>query len=142
MYQLYRKVGKSAVFISKISKLVLRSLFKKPATLMYPVIPREWQERTRGHIGIIEEDCILCGICSKKCPTNCITVDRTKRKWIIERMQCIQCGCCVDVCPKKCLTMEKSYTSPETFKIVDTFDIPQPASNEVPAPKVETVVEA
>jgi formate hydrogenlyase subunit 6/NADH:ubiquinone oxidoreductase subunit I len=109
---------------------------------MYPVIPREWQERTRGHIGIIEEDCILCGICSKKCPTNCITVDRTKRKWIIERMQCIQCGCCVDVCPKKCLTMEKSYTSPETFKIVDTFDIPQPASNEVPAPKVETVVEA
>jgi len=128
------------VFVSKISKLVLRSLFKKPATLMYPVIPREWQERTRGHIGIVEEDCILCGICSKKCPTNCITVDRTKRKWIIERMQCIQCGCCVEVCPKKCLTMEKAYTSPETFKVIDTFEIPAPAPKVVEVPKVEQAV--
>src|SRR5674476_677890 len=142
MYQLYRKVGESTVLVSKISKLVLRSLFKKPATLMYPVIPREWQERTRGHIGIAEEDCILCGICSKKCPTNCITVDRTKRKWIIERMQCIQCGCCTDVCPKKCLTMEQAYTTPETFKVIDTFDIPQPAPKDVPVQKAETLVEA
>ena len=109
---------------------------------MYPVIPREWQERTRGHIGIVEEDCILCGICAKKCPTNCITVDRNKRKWIIERMQCIQCGCCTDVCPKKCLTMEQTYTTPETFKVIDTFDIPQPAPKVVPVPKVETLVEA
>ena len=142
MYQLYRKVGESLVLVSKISKLVIRSLFKKPATLMYPVIPREWQERTRGHIGIEEEDCILCGICSKKCPTNCITVDRNKRKWTIERMQCIQCGCCTDVCPKKCLTMEQAYTTPETFKVIDTFDIPQPAPKDVPVQKAETPVEA
>jgi ech hydrogenase subunit F len=142
MYQLHRKVGESTVLVSKISKLVLRSLFKKPATLMYPVIPRVWQERTRGHIGIVEEECILCAICSKKCPTNCITVDRAKRKWTIERMQCIQCGCCVEVCPKKCLTMEQAYTSPETFKVIDAFDIPQPAPKEAPTPKAETVVEA
>ena len=109
---------------------------------MYPVIPREWQERTRGHIGIVQEDCILCGICSKKCPTNCITVDRNKRKWTIERMQCIQCGCCTDVCPKKCLTMEQAYTTPETFKVIDNFDIPQPAPKDVPVPKAETPVEA
>ncbi len=130
------------MLVSKISKLVLRSLFKKPATLMYPVIPREWQERTRGHIGIVVEDCILCGICAKKCPTNCITVDRNKRKWIIERMQCIQCGCCTEVCPKKCLTMEQTYTTPETFKIIDTFDIPKPEPKVVPAPNAETLAEA
>lgn len=115
----------------------MKSLFKKPATLMYPVIPRVWEERTRGHIGIVEPDCILCGICQKKCPTNCITVDRNKRKWIIERMQCIQCGCCIEVCPKKCLTMEQAYTSPETYKVIHSFDIPAPAPKEAPAPKAE-----
>jgi len=130
------------LFESKISKLVLRSLFKKPATLMYPVVPRVWEERTRGHIGIVEEDCILCGICMRKCPTNCITVDRNKRKWIIERMQCIQCGCCVEVCPKQCLTMEQAYTTPETFKVVDTHDIPAPPPKAAPVATAAPAAEA
>lgn len=109
----------------KIGKVVLKSLFKKPATLMYPVIPREWQERTRGRVGISEADCIVCGICAKKCPTNAIAVDRKKRTWTIERMQCIQCSCCVDVCPKTCLIMENQYTEPGPEKVVDTYEIPK-----------------
>ncbi|MCB6993292.1 4Fe-4S binding protein [bacterium 210820-DFI.6.37] len=109
----------------RIGKVVLKSLFKKPATLMYPVVPREWQERTRGQIGIRKEDCIVCGICAKKCPANAITVDRNKRTWTIERMQCIQCNCCVEVCPKTCLTMENQYTEPGTEKVVHTFEIPK-----------------
>lgn len=102
------------------------SLFKKPATLMYPVVPRKWQERTRGHIAIDINSCIYCGICQKKCPTNAITVSRGDRSWTIERMQCIQCSCCVEVCPKKCLTNENSYTTPHTEKITDTFVGPPP----------------
>jgi formate hydrogenlyase subunit 6/NADH:ubiquinone oxidoreductase subunit I len=114
-----------AVATFRIGKVILKSLFKKPATLMYPVIPREWQDRTRGHISIRETDCILCGICGKKCPTNAITVDRDKRTWTIERMQCIQCGCCVEVCPKTCLNMEQKYTEPGSEKVVDTIEIPK-----------------
>ncbi|MCO7122505.1 4Fe-4S binding protein [Ihubacter massiliensis] len=109
----------------RIGKVVLKSLFRKPATLMYPVVPREWQERTRGQIGIRTEDCIVCGICAKKCPANAITVDRNARTWTIERMQCIQCNCCVEVCPKTCLTMENQYTEPGPEKVVDTFEIPK-----------------
>lgn len=105
----------------KLGKMVMRSLFKKPATLMYPVIPRKWEERTRGHIEIGIDSCIYCGICQKKCPTNAITVDRAKKAWSIERMQCIQCSCCVEVCPKKCLTNENAYTTPHTEKVVDRY---------------------
>ena len=50
----------------KFAKTVLKSTFKKPATLMYPVVEREWQERTRGSIDIDADKCILCGICGKK----------------------------------------------------------------------------
>lgn len=100
------------------------SLFKKPATLMYPVVPREWQERTRGHIDIDVDNCILCGMCQRKCPTNAITVDRNAHTWTIERMKCIQCGCCTDNCPKKCLSMAQTYTTPSPEKITDVFEIP------------------
>ena len=100
-------------------------MFKKPATLMYPVIPRQWQERTRGNIGIDAESCILCNICAKKCPTNAIKVDRDNRTWDIERMQCIQCGSCVETCPKKCLVMNPEYTTPDTVKVIDSISIPE-----------------
>ncbi|MDR1798147.1 MAG: 4Fe-4S binding protein [Clostridiales Family XIII bacterium] len=109
----------------KIGKMVMRSLFKSPATLMYPVVPREWKERTRGRIEIEIENCILCGICSRKCPTDAITVDRDAKTWTIRRMGCIQCSCCVEVCPKKCLVNVAGYTTPDVTKIEDTFTKPE-----------------
>jgi len=109
----------------KIGKMVLRSLFKKPATLMYPVVPKPWKERTRGRIEIDIETCILCGICAKKCPTDAIAVDRGARTWTIQRMGCIQCSCCVEVCPKQCLVNVAGYTSPGTQKVQDTFVKPE-----------------
>ena len=124
----------------RIGKVVLGSMFKKPATLMYPVIARQWQERTRGSIKIEEESCILCGICARKCPTNAIAVSRDQRTWAIERMRCVQCGSCVETCPKKCLFMLPEYTAPNAEKIVDCFDVPEQAKPEAPkaeAPKPE-----
>ncbi len=120
----------------KIGKLVLKSLFRKPATKMYPVVPREWQERTRGQIGITAEDCILCSICQKKCPANAITVDRKNATWEIEKMSCVQCNHCVLVCPKKCLHMEKQYTEPGYEKEVLKVNTPEPKK---PAPKKPAV---
>ena len=116
----------------KIGKMVLRSLVKKPATLMYPVVPRAWKERTRGRIEIDIDNCIFCGICSRKCPTDAITVDRNTKSWAIARMGCIQCCCCVEVCPKDCLENMAGYTSPDMGKIVDAFMKPD---EEAPAPQ-------
>jgi ech hydrogenase subunit F len=121
----------------KLGKMTMRSLFKKPATLMYPVIPREWQEHTRGHIAIEADECIFCSICQKKCPTNAIAVDKTERTWTIERMKCIQCNCCAEVCPTKCLRNENMYTTPSTEKIVDSFVGAPPKPKAKPTPKDE-----
>lgn len=119
--------------IMKIGKMIMTHLFKKPATLMYPVIPRKFEERTRGHIEIDVNECILCSICVKRCPTDAIAVERTGRTWAIDRLRCIQCGNCVDYCPKKCLYMRNAYTQPSTGKVAESFNIPQPAPKAAPA---------
>ncbi len=103
------------------TKTVLHNLFSKPVTRLYPYTPRIYPERTRGHIEIDIEECIFCGICSKKCPPAIIRVDRPNKIWDIESLGCIQCGFCVEVCPKKCLYMKQTYTQPDTYKRIDTF---------------------
>lgn len=130
----------------KIAKTVLKSAFKKPATLMYPVVEREWQERTRGSIDIEAEKCILCGICSKRCPADAINVDRKGGKWEIHRMQCVQCGECVEACPKNCLAMNPKYTEPEAEKVVDVVDVevkkPAPKADKADDKKADSKAEA
>lgn len=117
----------------KFGKTILGSIGKKPVTHMYPVVPREWEERTRGSVSIDGDNCIACGMCERACPTNAISIDKAEGKWTIQRMQCIQCSACVDCCPKKCLTMENQYTIPDVVKVVDTFDIPKKAPKKAPA---------
>lgn len=50
------------------TRTALKNLFSKPATRQYPQVPREYPARSRGHVEIDMEACILCGLCSRKCP--------------------------------------------------------------------------
>lgn len=119
----------------RFTKTVLKNLFSAPATRPYPETPREYPARTRGHVEIDIDTCILCGLCSRKCPTGAITVDRAGKTWTIGRFGCIQCGCCVETCPKKCLSMKQTYTQPGGEKTEDTFvktNMPEPVKKPVP----------
>lgn len=111
----------------------LKNLFSKPATKNYPAEPAVYPERSRGHIEIDIDDCIMCGMCQRKCPSDAITVDKATRTWSIERMGCVQCQNCVEGCPKKCLHIVPGYTAPSAEKTVDSFSQPIPE----PAPKAE-----
>ncbi|MGL4738132.1 MAG: 4Fe-4S binding protein [Cellulosilyticaceae bacterium] len=101
--------------------VVLKNLVQAPVTKKYPEAPCRVFERTRGHVAIQIEQCIFCGICSKKCPTHAIRVDKAQKTWEIERLQCIQCNSCVEQCPKKCLEMANSYTPPTTGSQKDVY---------------------
>lgn len=102
----------------------LKNLFSKPATCNYPAEPAVYPERSRGHIEIDIDDCIMCGMCMRKCPSGAITVDRASKTWSIERMGCVQCENCVNACPKTCLHIKPGYTEPSTEKTVDSFTKP------------------
>jgi formate hydrogenlyase subunit 6/NADH:ubiquinone oxidoreductase subunit I len=49
---------------------------------------------------IINDKCIGCTACAKKCPVNCISGER-RQKHVIDQKECIKCGVCHDICPVK-----------------------------------------
>lgn len=106
------------------SGTALKNLFSKPATTEYPAVPKEYPERTRGHVEVNIEECLLCGLCMRNCPPRAITVDKKSLTWSIERFDCIQCGYCVERCPKKCLKIVPGYTKPEAAKHSEEFTKP------------------
>ena len=106
------------------------------ATLQYPKesLPVPDNGRYKLHNEI--DDCIVCDLCAKVCPVNCIeiepiratdiigkTSDGTNKrihaaKFDIDMSKCCFCGLCTTVCPTECLTMTKSYDF-STFERAD-----------------------
>jgi ech hydrogenase subunit F len=95
--------------ILKMAATAIKSLFSRPATLMYPVRPAKRTIVTRGHIVIDPANCITCRSCHRKCPTGAICVEVKEKTWQIDKLRCVICNSCVDVCPTKCLSMDPAY---------------------------------
>lgn len=114
----------------KLGKMTLRSLFKKPETILYPVETRPQPDDLKGHIEVDMDVCILCSICEKRCPTGAIKVNKANGTWTIDPFDCIQCRTCVRECPNHCLTMEPDYHKPAVVKSSSTFSKPEPTEEE------------
>lgn len=99
---------------------ILHNLVSKPKTRR---AEKEYPVGTRGHVENDMDLCVLCGLCSIKCPTHAITVDKAAKTWSIMPMSCIQCRCCVDNCPKKSLSMGLRFQEPGEEKITKTFKL-------------------
>ncbi len=120
-----------AKFMS-FTKIAMKNLFSKPATTQYPFVAAEYPERSRGHVEIEENNCILCGLCMRSCPPGAINVDKAGLTWTIQRFDCIQCGYCVEKCPKKALKLVPGYQEPGAEKTPCVVNVPEPPK---PAPK-------
>lgn len=102
--------------IFEMARTVVKSVFRKPATLMYPVKSAKITTLSRGHVVIDVSRCISCRICQKKCPSQAISVDPKEKTWQINRLRCNVCNSCVETCPAKCLTMDAHYIPCVTVK--------------------------
>lgn len=124
--------------------------FKQPAegivTTEYPheAIPIPDNGRYQLHNEI--SDCIVCDLCAKICPVNCIEIDpikspveigktsdgSTKRIYAatfnIDMAKCMYCGLCTTVCPTECLTMTKTFD----FSVTDVKQLVFPFAELTP----------
>ena len=74
-------------------------------------------QRSRGSIGLLEENCTVCMLCARECPDWCLVIEghtevappakaggRPRTTHVLDRFAidwslCMWCGICVEVCP-------------------------------------------
>ena len=96
----------------KMIKLVIQSLFKKPATTQYPFKKSTMPDHYRGKIIFHPKLCIGCMMCVKDCPSNAITIKKAGEKKfeaVFNLAKCIYCAQCADSCPRKALESTKEF---------------------------------
>jgi formate hydrogenlyase subunit 6/NADH:ubiquinone oxidoreductase subunit I len=91
---------------------VVSNLFGGPATLMYPVKPREPYARTRGQIALNESLCDGCGNCARRCPAVAIEIVKEKKQWILYPDRCIICEVCADACNRNAIEVLPKWRTP------------------------------
>ena len=96
------------------------SLFRKQSP---EAIPAEVPEGIRGSPAADSELCILCGICTKVCPSGALVMtkaDKDNGKIILDRGRCLFCSQCEASCPKNCIIMTDQWNIP-VLKREDSF---------------------
>jgi ech hydrogenase subunit F len=119
---------------------VLRNLFTKKATRLYPFEVREPFKKYRGELVNNMETCTFCTLCSKKCPSQCITVDRKAGTWDLDPYACIGCGICVQNCPVSSLSMTNDHKKPAAQKAMVNMQGTPPKPKKKAAPKADPKV--
>jgi NADH-quinone oxidoreductase subunit I len=120
---------KRIFFVDLLKGLTLTLSYNvsRSVALKYPD-EEKWipYQRFRGLHTLNRDDrgrelCVACELCSKACPTDCITVipmeddtgrgiaDRVARVWRVDLVRCLFCGYCEDACPTMAVRLGRDY---------------------------------
>jgi len=95
----------------------MRTMTRRSVTRQYPEVKPDLPPRSRGVIGLLEENCTACMLCARECPDWCIYIDshketlpatteqgRARTRNVLDRFAidfslCMYCGICIEVCP-------------------------------------------
>jgi ech hydrogenase subunit F len=105
---------------------IMKNLFSRPQTRLYPAEERVLSPNTRGHIEFDVDKCSFCTLCAKKCPAAAIKVDRANKVWTLDTFRCIVCSVCVEDCPKDAIQMIEKWRPPAYSKTLEVHEAPQP----------------
>lgn len=84
----------------------------------------EKQKKGMDPYPCVNENCIHCGLCAKKCPVGALTVDRETKTWSVNKNQCILCGACAENCKKDAITIDKDAKRPSSANARKSFALP------------------
>ncbi|MFE0365208.1 NuoI/complex I 23 kDa subunit family protein [Streptomyces griseoaurantiacus] len=118
--------------LAKGLAVTLRTMTRKTVTAQYPDTQPHLPPRSRGVIGLFEENCTVCMLCARECPDWCIYIDSHKEtvpaanpggrersrnvldRFAIDFSLCMYCGICIEVCPFDALFWSPEFEYAET----------------------------
>lgn len=111
------KFFKDALTLPKGMAVPFKYMFQKTTTVQYPEERKNITERFRGLLINDVPKCIVCELCAKACPVQCIKIQKIRgddKKFIahqfdIDITTCLFCGLCTEACPTGSLSMEGGY---------------------------------
>ena len=113
-----REIVKRFTFIEIFQgmALTLRKMFSHAVTIQYPKERRHIAPGFRGQHALAKSQgqakCVGCGLCATICPSQCISITRSKgqvEKYEVDILRCIYCGFCVEACPYGAIVLTENY---------------------------------
>lgn len=102
----------------QITSEIIKNLFKRPMTVMFPKEQLKIPSRNRGEHKYDIDTCISCGLCAKICPNKAIKMvelpPELKEKYPktypeIDLGKCCFCALCQDICPTGALKLTSNF---------------------------------
>jgi len=101
----------------KILENIFKNVTSRPYTSNYPFTPYQHFPGTRADVTFDGTKCILCVLCQRSCPAECIIIHKEEATVEYLNTQCIRCGYCVRVCPTNAISQNEVYTKPSKERL-------------------------
>jgi ech hydrogenase subunit F len=101
----------------KILENLVKNAVRKPYTSRYPFTPYQHFPGTRADVTFDGTKCILCQLCQKSCPAQCIVIHKEETNIEYLNTQCIRCSTCARVCPTNAISQNEVYTKPSRERL-------------------------
>lgn len=124
-------------------------------TVQFPSVKMPIPDVARYQLDVEIDDCIVCDLCAKACPVDCIAIEAVKSpeaigktsdgsvkrlyaaQFDIDMAKCMYCGLCTVVCPTECITMTDQYDRSTTNLADLTYTFAEMTEQEVQQRKEE-----
>jgi NADH-quinone oxidoreductase subunit I len=131
MAKYFRDISRGLYSLAVGMGVTFRCMFLPTVTVPYPHQILKMYPRFRGPLELIRDEeagqpkCVVCLMCQKTCPSQCITVEGEKpeggkrkvpTRFILDFTTCSLCGLCVESCHFDAIRHSRIFTLASTGK--------------------------